>query len=84
MTQTVFPLLLNIELIPVLCLSIPILASSGKLDKKALPAVDCQSRDEEQEGRPSTDTERKLEPLWAEVLQQKHVDVQESFFDLGG
>ena len=36
------------------------------------------------EGMPTTETEKELAPLWAEVLQLKAVDVQESFFDLGG
>ena len=40
--------------------------------------------DIDQEGLPSTDTERALVPLWGEVLSLKTVDVQESFFDLGG
>ena len=63
--------------------SIPILTSSGKLDKKALPPIDKQEA-VDKEGQPSTNTERKLVALWAEVLQLENVDVQESFFDLGG
>ena len=62
---------------------IPILASSGKLDKKVLPAVD-KTQTVDAEGLPSTDTERQLLPLWADVLQLQCVDVHESFFDLGG
>ena len=62
---------------------IPILASSGKLDKKALPVVD-KTQTVDSEGLPSTDTERQLLPLWADVLQLQCVDVHESFFDLGG
>ena len=59
------------------------LASSGKLDKKALPPIDKQEA-VDKEGLPATDTERKLMPLWADVLHLKSVDVHESFFDLGG
>ena len=36
------------------------------------------------EGMPTTKTENTLESLWAEALQLKSVDIQESFFDLGG
>ena len=59
------------------------LASSGKLDKKQLPPVD-RSEQLDVEGTPSTETEKVLAPLWTDVLQLKAVDVQESFFDLGG
>lgn len=62
---------------------IPILTSSGKLDKRALPPIDKQEA-VDKEGLPSTETERKLMKLWAEALQLDSVDVQESFFDLGG
>ena len=62
---------------------IPIVASSGKLDKKALPSID-KTATVDVEGLPCTPTETKLMPLWGDVLQLKIVDVQESFFDLGG
>ncbi len=60
------------------------LAASSKLDKKALPAVDKSHTETDPEGQPTTETERKLVPLWMEVLSLKSIDVQESFFDLGG
>ena len=60
------------------------LASSGKLDKKALPSVNISDNDMVTEGKPSTETEVKLSPLWADVLNVKVIDVQESFFDMGG
>ena len=61
--------------------SIPV-ASSGKLDKKKLPQLDLDHGDEE--GQPTTPTERAVSKLWCEVLGLRTVDVQESFFDVGG
>lgn len=61
------------------------MAASGKLDKKALPPVKrSEGTEVDLEGLPSTVTEKELVPLWADVLGLKTVDVQESFFDLGG
>jgi len=62
---------------------IPIVAATGKLDKKALPSVD-KNTETDNEGAPSTDMEKELAGLWADVLRLKNVDVTESFFDLGG
>ncbi|XP_013419834.1 uncharacterized protein LOC106180401 [Lingula anatina] len=67
----------------VLLKEIPILASSGKFDKKALPPVK-EDEETDQEGAPTTEVEKQLALVWAEVLQHKSIDVQESFFDLGG
>lgn len=69
-----------------LCFSIPVLAFSGKLDKKALPAYDSQEsmNGSNFEDAAITETERKLLSMWREILGAKHIDVQESFFDLGG
>lgn len=66
--------------------SIPLLAASGKLDKKALPPYDSQQSVNGNcfEDAAITETERQLLPIWREILGAKHVDVQESFFDLGG
>ena len=61
--------------------SIPV-SAIGKLDKKKLPSVKFDEH--EDEGSPMTATERALAQLWCEVLGVKHVDTQESFFDLGG
>ncbi|GFN88138.1 linear gramicidin synthase subunit d-like, partial [Plakobranchus ocellatus] len=64
---------------------IPVLAASGKLDKKALPAFDSQLLDGVgAEGRPSSVTEIALAEMWIDVLRLKEIDIQESFFDLGG
>ena len=64
--------------------SIPVLPASGKLDKKALPSYDSQEACTGQELNVTTDTERQLLPIWRELLGSKHIDIQESFFDMGG
>ncbi|XP_064637306.1 uncharacterized protein LOC135493708 isoform X2 [Lineus longissimus] len=65
--------------------SLPILASSGKLDKKALPAVDKACETEiDAEGQPKTPLEKTLCTIWMDILKLKTIDTQESFFDLGG
>jgi acyl-CoA synthetase (AMP-forming)/AMP-acid ligase II len=65
--------------------SIPLLPASGKLDKKALPPIEKSlGIDADPEGLPTTKTEKALVPIWAEILSLKSVDIQESFFDLGG
>ncbi|XP_029206650.2 linear gramicidin synthase subunit D-like [Acropora millepora] len=61
--------------------SIPV-TPAGKLDKKKLPPIASFGKDEE--GLPSTSTERSLAQLWCEVLNIPNIDVQEGFFDLGG
>lgn len=60
------------------------MAATGKLDKAALPSINSQMDMIGVEGRPSTVTEVALAEIWIEVLQLKEVDIQESFFDLGG
>ena len=61
--------------------SIPV-TPAGKLDKSKLPPIG--SAGTEEEGLPSTPTERSLAQLWCEVLNISNIDVQEGFFDLGG
>ncbi len=60
------------------------LNSSGKVDRKALPAPEIQGTTSY--ARPRTLTEEKLAAIWREVLQVKDVTVgiHDSFFDLGG
>jgi amino acid adenylation domain-containing protein len=59
------------------------LTPSGKLDRKALPAL--QGRSEIADcAPPRTPVEELLAGIWAEVLKVEKVDVNENFFDLGG
>ncbi|MEU9763662.1 amino acid adenylation domain-containing protein [Streptomyces sp. NPDC047987] len=58
------------------------LNTSGKTDRKALPAPDTDST----AGHiaPRTDTERTLCEIWAEVLDLADIGAQDNFFALGG
>lgn len=62
----------------------PVVPSSSKVDKKALPPIDMQRDVVEANALPKTPTEARLAKLWAEVLSRNAIDIQESFFDLGG
>ncbi|MDT5268370.1 MAG: hypothetical protein QOH49_556 [Acidobacteriota bacterium] len=61
------------------------LTSSGKVDRRALPAPD-QSRPELTEAyvAPASAAEVVLAGIWADVLGVEQVGVQDNFFDLGG
>jgi acyl carrier protein len=59
------------------------LTTTGKLDRKALPAPTFAA-DPEQRVEPSTDMEHKLHAIWAEVLGHPDFGVTDNFFDLGG
>lgn len=65
----------------VITVSIPV-TPAGKLDKNKLPPIGSSGTDDE--GLPSTPTERTLAQLWCEVLNITNIDIQEGFFDLGG
>jgi mycobactin peptide synthetase MbtE len=60
---------------------IPITAH-GKIDRRALPEPEIGSAIEFRE--PSTDTEREVAALYAELLGRDRVGADDSFFDLGG
>ncbi|MFB6819014.1 amino acid adenylation domain-containing protein [Streptomyces sp. NPDC056347] len=57
--------------------------SSGKTDRRALPAPADSGADERRVG-PRTATERTLCAIWADVLKVDEVGIHDSFFDLGG
>ncbi|HVR95695.1 MAG TPA: non-ribosomal peptide synthase/polyketide synthase, partial [Thermoanaerobaculia bacterium] len=58
------------------------LTSSGKVDRKALPAPEW--RNEESYAAPRTQVEEILADLWAELLGLDRVGVHDHFFALGG
>jgi len=57
------------------------LTSTGKVDRKALPAPE---RDRAGYVAPSDPTEEKLTAIWEEVLQIERVGTEDDFFALGG
>lgn len=56
----------------------------GKLERKALPAVESLSRQATAYRAPSTQTESVLVEMWAQLLKVDRVGVDDDFFDLGG
>ena len=64
--------------------SIP-LTESGKIDRKALSALDIPRPDLTQSYvKPRTPQEKMLVDIWAQVLQVDQVGIYDNFFDLGG
>jgi len=64
--------------------ALPVL-SNGKVDRRALAALDLARSDTPAElVPPRTDTERVLERIWCRVLGRERVGVQPTSFDLGG
>ena len=62
--------------------SLPHLAN-GKVDRKALPAVDLSERRVEYVA-PRTNVEKTLSEIWSEVLEKDRVGIHDDFFNLGG
>ncbi|MFE9681823.1 non-ribosomal peptide synthase/polyketide synthase [Streptomyces sp. NPDC006285] len=61
------------------------LTTSGKLDRRALPAPDLDAAPREREFvAPRTPEEETLAGVWAEVLGVARVGVTDNFFELGG
>ncbi len=57
----------------------------GKVDLKALPAVDpARPESAAQFAAPGTPTERELARIWCQVLRIEEVGINDNFFDLGG
>ncbi|MBZ4371690.1 non-ribosomal peptide synthetase, partial [Corallococcus sp. AS-1-6] len=59
------------------------LTANGKVDRKALEALDAHEAGTAYEP-PRTEAERKLAAIWAEVLRVPRVGVKDNFFALGG
>jgi amino acid adenylation domain-containing protein len=61
------------------------LTPNGKVDRRALPSPDRAQLDlEHAYAPPTTDSERALAEIWAEVLGLSQVGVDDNFFELGG
>ncbi|QRN95172.1 non-ribosomal peptide synthase/polyketide synthase [Archangium violaceum] len=61
------------------------LTSNGKVDRKALPALEAVRPELEREYvAPRNDTEQRLADVWAQVLGLDRVGVHDNFFALGG
>ena len=60
------------------------LTVNGKVDRKALPAPDTAGKRRQAQTPPTTDTERRLAAIWADVLGVHDIGLEDHFFDLGG
>jgi len=59
------------------------LTSSGKLDRRALPAPE-DTGERHSYIAPTTRVENELVKIWTEVLRKESISVSDNFFDLGG
>ncbi|OLF52336.1 non-ribosomal peptide synthetase [Pseudomonas chlororaphis] len=60
------------------------LNANGKLDRKALPALEIGQLQSEDYLAPRSELEQTLADIWAEVLKVERVGVRDNFFELGG
>ncbi|MEK1911853.1 MAG: phosphopantetheine-binding protein, partial [Pseudomonas chlororaphis] len=60
------------------------LNANGKLDRKALPALEIGQLHSQDYMAPRSELEQTLAAIWAEVLKVERVGVQDNFFELGG
>ncbi|PTQ68386.1 non-ribosomal peptide synthetase [Pseudomonas sp. GV071] len=60
------------------------LNANGKLDRKALPALDFGSLSGQTYVAPRSELEQQLAEIWAQVLKVERVGVHDNFFELGG
>ncbi len=60
------------------------LNANGKLDRKALPALEIGQLHSQDYLAPRNELESTLAGIWAEVLKVERVGVQDNFFELGG
>lgn len=59
------------------------LNANGKLDRKALPALDIGQMQNQAYQAPRNELEETLARIWAEVLKVERVGVFDNFFELG-
>ncbi len=60
------------------------LTSNGKLDRKALPRPDFDTKLDTSFIPPHSETEKTLATIWGDVLKVKQVGIHDNFFELGG
>ncbi len=58
--------------------------ANGKLDRKALPAIDIGGQHSQAYQAPRNELEEVLAGIWADVLKAERVGVHDNFFELGG
>jgi len=59
--------------------------ASGKIDRRALPALDGNRPElTETYAAPQTSVEKSLAQIWQEVLTLERIGIHDNFFDLGG
>ncbi|BBH45202.1 non-ribosomal peptide synthetase [Pseudomonas sp. KU43P] len=58
--------------------------ANGKLDRKALPAIDIGGQHSQAYLAPRDELEEVLAGIWASVLKAERVGVHDNFFELGG
>ena len=73
-------------MVPAVMTFLPVLplTSQGKIDLKALPAIDLGTRPAAEYVAPRTPFEAELVAIWREVLRVERVGVTDDFFALGG
>ncbi|VVO45237.1 Linear gramicidin synthase subunit D [Pseudomonas fluorescens] len=60
------------------------LNANGKLDRKALPALEIGQLQSQDYQAPRSSLEQTLADIWAEVLKVEKVGIRDNFFELGG
>ncbi|MHC8319475.1 non-ribosomal peptide synthetase [Pseudomonas sp. GB2N2] len=60
------------------------LNANGKLDRKALPALEIGQLQSQDYQAPRNELEQTLTQVWAEVLKVEKVGIHDNFFELGG
>jgi acyl carrier protein len=61
------------------------LTPNGKIDRKALPKIDFESKKSSQNYiEPETQLEEMLAEMWEEVLQIERIGIKDDFLELGG
>jgi amino acid adenylation domain-containing protein len=71
------------QMIPSALMALPFfpLTPSGKIDRRALPAIEATPKEFLP---PQTETEKTVAAIWQEVLKQGQISRDDNFFELGG